>query len=412
MTPGRNSGWALLPIITALACAGSEASTPRGAGPGGAPLAVTRGDLTTRVLLTGELIAEDAEPLVVPNANIWPMQIRWLAEDGVEVRAGDKLVEFDNSQLTSRLEEMRTQATEAANRLDSLQAQAAAEEARAGFELEQKRAVLDKARLLAEVPEGVLAERSYRQRQLDLQKAELELAEAQSKLESTHRAKRAEIEIQRIALEKARGETESTEARLELLTLAAARDGILTIERNRREDRAFQAGDAVYPGRVIGRLPDLSTLIVSARLSDVDDGRVAAGMRVAATLDAFPDLAFDGRVRDVDTIADQPSSRSLRRFFRARIDLDRLDLERMRPGMSVKVVIEQTLEGVLLVPRSSLDASRPETRALLAGGTWAPVELGACDVRVCVAASGLEAGTALAIATSEPKGPGRGEVGE
>ncbi len=381
-------------MLAFLACAGSEASE-RDSGRGAVRLAVTRGDLTTRVLLTGELIAEDAEPLVVPNANIWPMQIRWLAEDGIEVRAGEKLVEFDNSQLASNLEEMRTRATEAANRLDSLRARAATDEGTAVFDLEKKQAALEKAKLLAGVPKGVLAERTYRQRQLDLEKAELELAQAQSKLESTRRAKRAEIEIQRIALDKARSEVESTETRLELLALSAARDGILTLEQNRREDRTYQTGDAVYPGRIVGRLPDLSTMIVEAKLSDVDDGRVAAGMRIAATLDAFPDLAFGGRVRGVDTIADQPSSRSLRRFFRVRIDLDRLDLERMRPGMSVKVLIEQTREGVLLVPRSSLDASRPAPRVLLADGTWAQVELGACDATACIAESGLEDGIAL-----------------
>ncbi len=395
-------------MLVLVACAGSEASE-RDSGRGAAQPIVTRGDLVTRVLLTGELVAEDAEALVVPNANMWPMQIRWLGEDGVEVRAGDKLVEFDNSQLASRLEEMRTRAREAANRLDSLRAQAASEEARAGFELEQKRAAREKARLLAEVPQGVLAERTHRQRQLDLEKAELELASAESKLESTRRAQRAEIEIQRIALQKAHGEVESVEARLELLTLSAARDGILTLKRNRREDRIFQSGDAVYPGRIVGGLPDLSTMIVEARLSDVDDGRVAPGMRVTATLDAFPDLAFGGRVRAVDTIAGQPSSRSLRRFFRVRIDLDRLDLERMRPGMSVKVLIEQTREDVLLVPRSSLDASRPAPRALLADGTWTPVELGACDAARCEIDRGLAEGTRLARVPEEPEGPGRRE---
>ncbi len=402
---------AILPAIVLIAalgltaCSGSEGAEVDA----GSRLAVVRGDLTARMLLTGELVAEEAEPLVVPNANIWPVQIRWLAEDGIEVAAGDKLVEFDNSQLTSNLEQMRTQETEAANRLDSLRAQAASEEASTGFELERKRAALEKARLEAGIPAGVLAERAYRQRQLELNKAALALAEAESKLAATRRAKTAEIEIQRIALDKARGDVASAEVRIELLALTASRAGILILDNNWREDRPYQAGDSTYPGSIVGRLPDLSSMIVSANLFDVDDGRIAAGMAVVATLDAFPDLVFGGRIRDVDTIADEAGSRSRRRFFRVRIDLDRLDLERMRPGMSVKVLIEQTHEDSLLVPRRSLDVSRPAPRALLKGGTWAPVSLGACDAVMCVAESGLEEAAELGrVPTSRRRAGGAG----
>lgn len=395
----------LLPSIAFFACSGSEGTEVEAAG---SRLVATRGDLVTRVLLTGELVAEQAEQLTVPNANIWPMQIRWLTEDGAEVEAGEKLVEFDNSQLISRLEEMRTRETEAASRLASLRAQAASDETRAAFDLELARAELEKARLEAEIPEGVLAERPYRQRQLRLHKAELSLADARSKLEATRQAKRAEVEIQRIELEKARKEAAGTEARLGLLTLSASRAGIVILENSWREDRPFQAGDSIYPGNVVGRLPDLSTMIVSASLFDVDDGRVAAGMPVVATLDAFPDLVFSGRVRDVDTIADQASFRSRRRVFRVRIDLDRLDVERMRPGMSVKVMIEQTHRDVLRVPRRSLETT-PAERALLADGTWVPVALGACNAAACVVESGLEDGAGLGQVASRRRLAG-GEV--
>ena len=390
--------WMLLSVLS-LACSGSRGAEVDASG-SGSRLEVTRGDLVTRLLLTGELVAEDAETLVVPNANIWPMQIRWLAEDGVEVAEGDRLVEFDNSQLASSLEEMHTRVIEAANRLDSLQAQAASEASQADYDLEQTQAERDKAGIKAAIPESLLGEQEYQQNQLAFNKLQLSVEEAQAKLESTRQAKQAEVEIQRIALEKARGEVESAETRLELLTLRASRAGILIIEDHSREGRPIQAGDSIFPGSVVGRLPVLSTMIVEADLSDVDDGRVAAGMKVIATLDAFPQLTFNGKVRDVDTIADQPNSRSRRRFFRVRIDLERLDLERMRPGMSLKLVIEQTLQDVLQVPRRSLDFSSPQPRALLADGTWVPVSIGACNALACMAESGIDEGIELGLVTA------------
>ncbi|MCP3963075.1 MAG: HlyD family efflux transporter periplasmic adaptor subunit [bacterium] len=392
----KRFGWVLTSALVIGACAGSEAATDRDPAVRAAQrLEVVRGDFTSRMLLTGELVAEDAEQLVTPNANIWPVQIRWLAEDGIEVREGDKLVEFDNSQLTANLEEMRAQATEAANRLASLEAQAASEEAQTAFELAQRRATVEKARIEASVPEGVLSALKWEQRQLEFEKAELSMAEAESKLESTRRAKRAEVEMQRISLAKTQADVARSEARIDILTLTASRDGILILENNRREGRPIQEGDGIFPGTVVGRLPDLSTLMVQARLFDVDDGRVEPGMSVVATLDAFPELEFTGRVREVDQIADQPSSRSLRRFFRTKIDLDRADPERMRPGMSVKLVIEERHEDALLVPRGCLDWSEDGPRARRADGDWAPVKLGPCDHAVCVLESGLEESAAL-----------------
>ena len=202
--------------------------------------------------------------------------------------------------------------------------------------------------------------------------------------------------MQRITLAQTRADVARSEARIDILTLKASRDGIMILENNRREGRPMQEGDGVFPGTVVGRLPDLSTLMVAARLFDVDDGRVEPGMRVVATPDAFPEIEFTGRVRQVDQIADQASWRSLRRFFRTEIDLDRVDPERMRPGMSVKLVIEKQYEGVLLVPRNCLGWSEDGPRARLADGEWAPVTLGPCDRAVCLLESGLEESTALA----------------
>ena len=91
-------------------------------------LEVTRGDFTSHFLLTGELVAQDAVLLVAPNANIWPLTVRWLEEDGAEVSRGDTIIEFDNSQLASKLEQLERSALEAANQLSSLRASVKAEE--------------------------------------------------------------------------------------------------------------------------------------------------------------------------------------------------------------------------------------------------------------------------------------------
>jgi HlyD family secretion protein len=87
------------------------------------------------------------------------------------------------------------------------------------------------------------------------------------------------------------------------------------------------------------RLPDLSTLEVRARLSDVDDTRVEPGMRVMTYLDAYPELAFPGTIQHVSPVAREMSRQSLRRSFAIGVSFDQVDLSRMLPGMSVRVEV-------------------------------------------------------------------------
>lgn len=391
-------GWTLLATLLLTACGHSRADEPAGTARSGAPadLAVTRGDLAVRVLLTGELVAENAAQLVAPNANIFPLTIRWLAEDGSEVAAGETVVEFDNAQLVSNLENLRVQVVSAANALASLRARTASDEAQAVFELEQSRGQLEKARLEAEASK-LKAPIEREKKVLELQRAELELEKAVRKLESTRRSQQAEIEIQKIALQKARAEVARAEDGIDKLVLTAPRDGIVTVETNGREGRTYQVGDNVWPGQTIARMPEIASLIVEARLFDVDDHRIAPGMPVRATLDAFPDEVFTGTVREIDRIARDSDRMSTRRFFRTLVDLDRIDADRMRPGMSVKLELESSHADVLQAPRPGLDWSEGGARALV-DGSWQPVTLGACNARACIVEAGLEEGVRLQAA--------------
>src|SRR5260370_3834946 len=91
------------------------------ASPDSPALAARRGDLRPRLLLTGELKAARAQPLVAPRTANFQLQIRWLAEDGAEVAAGQPVVEVDNSSFLSNLEQKRLTAAAAADELARLE---------------------------------------------------------------------------------------------------------------------------------------------------------------------------------------------------------------------------------------------------------------------------------------------------
>lgn len=366
----------------------------------GAELTVRRGDLRPRLLLTGELVAERATELKVPRTPSWQVQVRWMAEDGTPVRAGDRVVELDNSSFTGELEDKRATASDAVTELARKQAEVRSSLAEKQFAVEQRRTELEKARLAAAVPEDLLSAREHQERQLALRRAEVGLAKAEKDLDALRKANAADLDLQRITLGRSQREIAEAEEAIEALILRAPRDGIVVSADHPWEGRKLREGDNVWVGMTVASLPEMSSLRVQADLSDVDDGRVRPGMEAVCTLDAYPSESFRGRVVDLSAVARESPRQPLLRSFPVQIRLDRLDLAKMRPGMSVRVeVLGPEVRGALLAPRAALDFSGERPRALLAGGGARDVRLGPCDATFCVVEQGLEEGARLIAPT-------------
>jgi multidrug resistance efflux pump len=393
-------------VILAFACADAGA---RGSAPAGGALAVHRGTFQPRVLLTGELEAEHRTDLSVPRTREFQLQIRWLAEDGAAVKAGDPVVQFDNSRFSSEIEEKRLAAADALSDLDLKRAEGRTANAEQTFDVEKARSELDKARLEAAIPPDLLSQREYQDRQLAVRRAEVALAKAQTEQRTHERTGYADVAVQKITLDKSRREIETAETAIEALSLRAPRDGLVLIGEHPWEGRRLQLGDTVWPGMAVASLPDLASMRVRADLSDVDDGKVKPGMRVVCVLDAFPDRAYPGRVVDISPVARESRRSPLLRSFPVTIALDKADPEHMRPGMSVRVEVAGAAQPhALLVPRAALDLGATPPRARRADGRWQAVRLGPCSAAECVVEGGIAEGTALRPAAGSP-GDAEGE---
>lgn len=382
-------------LAAAMALAGcAVAASPEAAG-GGAALRVRRGDFEQRLLLSGELAAERAERLTVPRGRVWQVQLRWLERHGAEVKEGQRVVAFDNSTLTADLEDKRLAAVQAESELQRVSAEAARQEAEKRFAREQREVELGKAKLAAAVPAELLPAREAQERQLALRRAEVALAKAEEELRAQLVAAAADLEVRRIALAKTEREIAAAEEGIASLELESPGEGLFLVGNHPWQGRQLQVGDMIWPGVRVAEIPDLASLYVVARLPDVDDGRVAPGMAAECVLDAWPRERRACRVREIAPLAEEESNQSLRRFVRVLVDLDGVDVARMRPGMSVRVeVLAQRTPGVLLAPRAGLRLLAAESRARLSAGERR-VELGQCNAQECVVVEGLAEGDVL-----------------
>jgi multidrug resistance efflux pump len=362
---------------------------------------VMRGEVVERQVLTGELRAASAAVLTVPRTDAWQLAIRWLAEDGAIVAAGDKVVELDNSAFTAQLDEKRLGVLEAEMTFRGAQALTAIETATKETALRQQRIALEKATVRADVPGDLLTGREVQERQLEKKRAEIGVEKAEHALAAQREEAALDLQVRQIELDKARRAIEAAEKTIAELVLVAPRGGMIVVEEHPWLGRKIHNGDTVQPGMGLVSLPDLAEpMRVHAELSDVDDGRVTVGMTGTCTLDAYPADAIACTVKELSPVARTKSETSLRRAFSVDLDLGKTDPARMRPGVSVKVELRpHVLARAVVVPRGALVAATPPAPAKvrMVAGELRDVKLGACDAQVCAVEAGLVEGEAVVI---------------
>lgn len=389
---------AFLFMLSALAGCVPNAANPPQDPSDRTDLVVHRALFQDRLILTGELKAIHADRIVVPRTPVRSMPIRWMAEDGAYVSQGDKILELDNSQFSGNLGEQMLAETGALNQLMQKQADLDVEREDLEFDVERQRIALEKAHIEADVPPELMARRDYQEKQLALAKAEVQQQKAIDALQTALEAGKAELEELQIKLDKVRNEVRVAEDAIERLTIYAPSEGILVVNQFERQSRKYQIGDEVHVGLAVMQIPDLSRMKVEAKLSDVDDGKIAVGMNARVTMDAYPERTFAARVSDITPVATQQGWQSMRRVFRATLLLEESDAETMIPGMSVRAeVLPEPIDDALLIPRAAIDFTADPPMARLAGGADVALTLGRCSALVCVVEDGVAEGTRLQV---------------
>ncbi len=385
-------------IVSLAALATLATLSGCGAAPAGGALGETRvvsKPVEDVFLLTGELRAVRFESLVTPRGD-GRLQIRWLAEDGSEVKEGERLVELDPTRTLQTIEERRLRLRQAENDVESRERQGAAETERKRVAVEKAEFEAEKARLDESIPLEYRDPKDRLALQAQWQRAKAALHKARFEREAQTVASRADLAAARATLEKARREVAAAELSLGSMSLVAPRAGSFLVgnyyQWGPEGPRKLQPGDTVWAGYTVGTIPDPSQMEVHAALAEADYGRIAVGMKTRCILDTYPDRVFEGRVLEIGSVAAETQSSV---GFPVGIALAGSD-PLMRPGLSVRVeVVRGTWPKALSVPRGAV-RFEPAGPVVRRGGATVPVRLAACTPVECVVLSGLAEGDRVA----------------
>jgi multidrug efflux pump subunit AcrA (membrane-fusion protein) len=309
------------------------------------------GDFRPVIVLTGSLTALRSEEFKVPITPSYRIQIKWMVKEGDSVKPGDPVVRFDTANLASELEtaqeSLRTKREEKAQkeadyRFQKFELEVAVKTA----ENEMRRKEID-----ALIPEGIESRFEYDKKQLEKKKSDHAFESA----ETNKLVKLVETDAQIKTLEIELGELEAklikTRRSLEELTLTAHSAGAVIYNVDDWSGRKVQVGDTVFATRPVALIPDLSSLRVQAWVSETHVQQIKTGQAVDLYLDAYPDNRFRGVIRDISQSAEAIRRWGKSNYFRADIEMDKLDPDIMKPGMSVKCdVLGAPRKDVLLIP--------------------------------------------------------------
>lgn len=269
---------------------------------------VRRGDVVVRTFSRGELRAVRSQTLAAPNL-FGTVQVIRLAPLGSFARKGDLVVEFDDAEVQSRMEEKELELEQTEERIIKSEADLAIRNNQDEVELLRARYSVRRAELEVKRNELISAI-DARKNVLNLEEARKRLDKLKSDILSRHAQAEAELAVLAETKNKAVLELQREKQRLSRVKLLSPMSGLVAI-RQARSHFFFagttmpdiREGDELRPGMSVVDVLDLSELEVVARVGELDRANLHVGQEVIIRLDALADQEVHGKIKTLSGTA-------------------------------------------------------------------------------------------------------------
>ena len=329
-----------------------------GAAPDVPTAVVERGDFVDAVQIRGEIKAGRSITIIAP-ADAGELRIMKLVRNGSLVKKGDVLIEFDGATVNRTVDEKKSEVRGFEAQIEQSRSESRAAEQKSLTEATTAEYDVDRAELDYSARD-ILSRVEGEQRGLKVNDAEETLREKSAKLSSDRVAGTAKVAGVAGKRTKSQFDLDKAHRQLSALTVTAPSDGFVNILRNWRSGnwmnpQEFKEGDRVWAGAGIAELPDASSMYGTARVDEVERGRLALDQPATVRVEALPDRELKAHIASISALAKADfTSWPPPRNFDVTVALDERD-DRLKPGMTATIrIATETLQGVLLVPPQAI----------------------------------------------------------
>ncbi|MBI3679226.1 MAG: efflux RND transporter periplasmic adaptor subunit [Acidobacteria bacterium] len=270
---------------------------------------VRRGEVTVRSFSRGELRAVRSVTLAAPNL-FGTVQVTQLAPLGAMAREKDLVVEFDDSELLSRLEESQLELDQVEEQIKKARADQAIRDNQDEVELLRTRYSVRRSELEVKRNE-LLSAIDAKKNLLNLEESRRRLKQLESDIKSRREQSEAELAVLNERKNKAVLELNRWRQRLQQVKLLSPITGLVAIRQNRSSSffvpgmqiPDVREGDQVQPGIPVADVLDLSELEVVSRVGELDRANLQEGQDVLMRLDAIPGARLTGTIKSMSGTA-------------------------------------------------------------------------------------------------------------
>jgi HlyD family secretion protein len=263
---------------------------------------VQRGDVVIRAYSRGELRAVRTVTLIAPNL-FGTVQVTDLAPMGSLSKEKDLIVEYDDSERQSTLEEARLSVQSVDEQIKKAKADLAITQSQDAVTLLKTRYNVRRAELDVQ-RNPIIAEIDGKKNVLTLEQQKRALLE----LESDIKSRQAQADSQLAVLQEQRNrsliDVQRELQRIALCKTLAPITGLVATKQNRAGNFNFgqqmpdiREGDTLQPGMPVADILDLSEVEVWAKVGELDRANLKEGQEATLQLDAIPDKRFGGKIK-------------------------------------------------------------------------------------------------------------------
>jgi HlyD family secretion protein len=191
----------------------------------------------------------------------------------------------------------------------------------------------------------------------EVEQARLAYLEAQAKTRSL----RASVDAARANVERANRGVAQQDRKLRETCVLAPRAGLVVyaMTGDNENPRKVSVGMIPFEGMNLINLPDVSTMMVDAEISEVDLARIKLGQPAEIRLDAYSDAVFKGEVSHIADLAQRKVSTITgkltgAKIFKVTIQVLGRDI-RLKPGLTATVdIIVNQLDNATYLPLEAI----------------------------------------------------------
>lgn len=362
---------------------------------------IERGDFVITVTATGELNAKRSVKVRGPQgmraAGIYQTTIAELVPEGTIIEKGDFVGSLDRTELANKMSTIQTELDKIQTQLEQAKIDTAIEmrglrDEIINLEFSKKEKMLNLEQSKYE-PQSVI-----QQAKLDLERTERDYQQLLSKYELKQEQSEAKIAEIMTLLRQNQLQLNILQELSDGFRITAPEDGMLIYARtwNGKKEPGSQIS-AWDP--VVAELPDLSDMISTTYVNEVDISRVEEGQEVNIKIDAFPDNSYTGRVIKVANIGEQLRGYDAK-VFEVVVQVNEVD-SIMRPAMTTSnEIITNVYQDVISIPLEALQSDSLPFVYKRQGGSIVRQEVitGPTNDVAIIVAHGLEEGDEIFLA--------------